>query len=70
MCPGDSNWGDWDLSGSYWTDCLSPAAGGLHLAGMYIYSHLWASVLLSQSREQDEAGGAVNVDVSVLCVFL
>lgn len=35
MCPGASNWGDWDQK------CLSAAAGGIHNVHMCIYIHVY-----------------------------
>ena len=52
------------------TDFVSPATGGIHLVHMYIYSHYWTSILISQSEEQDEDLGAIWFCVGSLNVCL
>lgn len=57
---------------SYWAECLSPAAGGIHFVrmSMYILTCGLPSCPTSQRGEQDEAVGAPYVHVGALSVCL
>ena len=52
--PGASNWGDWDPGAAAGqTECLSQAAGGIHVIYIYI-----SSLLTDPHPEQPERGTA------------
>lgn len=67
-CGGSSNWWDWTVTGMI--ECLSAAAGGIHIAQRCVCISDLTDLYLDQTQREVEWSHWCYVHVGALCVYL